>query len=95
MLNADVAARQKIRKHDFILAVDIPDELFEFLSQRTERKIIRMSPYGDFYLPEEARFTIAEYFLYLYQSAHAIVTTRLHTTYSLAITSVENVSCTN
>lgn len=70
---------KKIRKHDFILAVDIPDELFEFLSQRTERKIIRMSPYGDFYLPEEARFTIAEYFLYLYQSAHAIVTTRLHT----------------
>lgn len=67
-----------IKKADYILAVDISDKLYKYLSQRTGRKIIRMSPYGDFYLPEQSRFVIAEYFLYLYQSAHAVVTTRLH-----------------
>lgn len=69
---------ERIRKRDFILAVDISNELFDFLSRKTERKIIRMSPYGDLYLLEGARFTIAEYFLYLYQSAYAVITTRLH-----------------
>ena len=67
-----------IKKADYILAVDISDKLYEYLLQKTDRKIIRMSPYGDFYLPEQSRFVIAEYFLYLYQSAHAVVTTRLH-----------------
>lgn len=67
-----------IKKADYILAVDISDKLYEYLSQKTARKIIRMSPYGDFYLPEQSRFVVAEYFLYLYQSAHAVVTTRLH-----------------
>ena len=67
-----------IKKADYILAVDISDKLYEYLLQKTDRKIIRMSPYGDFYLPEQSRFVVAEYFLYLYQSAHAVVTTRLH-----------------
>ena len=67
-----------IKKADYILAVDISDKLYEYLLQKTDRKVIRMSPYGDFYLPEQSRFVVAEYFLYLYQSAHAVVTTRLH-----------------
>lgn len=67
-----------IKKADYILAVDISDKLYEYLLQKTDRKIIRMSPYGDFYLPEQSRFVVAEYFLYLYQSAYAVVTTRLH-----------------
>lgn len=69
-----------IKKRNFILAIDISDQLYDFLSLRTSRRIIRLSPYGDFELDEDNRLLVAEYFLYLYQSAHAIVTTRLHAT---------------
>ena len=78
-LTLTLQADASIDRGDYILAVDIPNDLYKYLSSKTDRKIIRMSPYGDFYLPEEARFMVAEYYLYLYQSAHAVVTTRLHT----------------
>lgn len=68
----------RIKRQDFILAVDVSDELVDFLRAKTNRRIIKMSPYGDFDLSTKDRFVVAEYFLYLYQSAHAVVTTRLH-----------------
>lgn len=71
---------QSIKKRDFILAIDVSDRLYDFMVTKTDRKIIRLSPYGDFSLAEADRLPVAEYFLYLYQSAHAIVTTRLHAT---------------
>ena len=71
---------ERIQLQDYVLAVDISDRLYEFLVKRTGRTIIRISPYGDFDLSERDRMTVAEQFLALYQSAAAVVTTRLHAT---------------
>lgn len=68
----------RFERQDFILAVDISDEMYTYLKQHTKRKIIRMSPYFEADLTREERFFMAEYFLFLYQSAHATVTSRLH-----------------
>lgn len=69
-----------IKKQDFILAIDVSDKVYKFMQSKTNRKIIRISPYGDFDMPKNSRLIAAEYFLMLYQSAHAVVTTRLHAT---------------
>lgn len=69
---------EKLPRCDYILAIDIPDELYDYLKGHTKRRIIRLSPYGDFEMAGTDRFAVAEYFLVLYQMAHAIVTTRLH-----------------
>lgn len=75
-LNPDAS----IPKRDYIFAIDVPDDVLIEMRRRTNRKIIEISPYGDFALSGENRFVLAEYFLYLYQSAHAVITTRLHGT---------------
>ncbi|GAB2021307.1 hypothetical protein RyT2_03810 [Pseudolactococcus yaeyamensis] len=69
---------ERFKQQDFILAVDISDEIYDYLKLHTNREIIRMSPYFEVDLTKEERFLMAEYFLFLYQSAHAIVTSRLH-----------------
>lgn len=67
-----------IEKQDYILAVDLPQAVVEMLRQKTKRPVIESSPYFDANMSREDRFQLAEYFLFLYQSAHAVVTTRLH-----------------
>lgn len=67
-----------IEKQDYILAVDLPEAVVEMLRQKTKRPVIESSPYFDANMSRENRFQVAEYFLFLYQSAHAVVTTRLH-----------------
>ena len=67
-----------IQQQDYILAVDISDSEYEVLLTKTSRPIIRMSPFGDFNLGTNERMRTAELFLCVYQSAHAVVTTRLH-----------------
>ena len=67
-----------VEKQDFILAVDLPKPGVDMLRQRTKRPVIESSPYFDANMSREDRFQLAEYFLFLYQSAHAVVTTRLH-----------------
>ena len=67
-----------IEKQDYILAVDVPDSIVNLIKKHTNRPVIVSSPYYDAELQRDDRFQLAEYFLYLYQSAHAVVTTRLH-----------------
>lgn len=69
---------KSIKKRDYILAVDISDKLFEALKERTSRKIIRLDAYRTRNLSAVQKMTLAKYWLSLYQSAHAVVTTRLH-----------------
>lgn len=78
-LTLTIKRDERIKRRDFILAVDISDELYNFLRKQTNRRIIRLSPYSDFNLLTQDRTILAEFFLYLYQSAYAVVTTRLHT----------------
>ena len=67
-----------IKKQDFILAVDAPKKVVDAIKQRTKRPVIELSVYHFPYLSREDRFFVAEYILGLYQSAAAVVTTRLH-----------------
>lgn len=69
---------KKVKKKDFVLAVDVSDALFEKLKQQTKREVLRFDTYRLEDVTTEEKFAMAEYFLYLYQSAHCAVTTRLH-----------------
>lgn len=69
----------KIKKQDYILAVDASDEILEAIKKRTDRPIINLSVYRPVNFTFREKFLLAEYWLYLYQSAHCIVTSRLHT----------------
>lgn len=67
-----------IKKRDFILAVDVSKSVVDVIKQRTTRPVVEISVYHFPYLSREERFFVAEYFLSLYQSAAAVITTRLH-----------------
>lgn len=67
-----------IVSQDYVLAVDVPGPVVDMIREKTKRPVIESSPYFDARLNVVDRFELAEYFLYLYQSAHAVVTTRLH-----------------
>ena len=68
----------EIPKQDFILAVDVSDEVYEHVVSHTSRHVIRASPFGDFALADHLRMTAGEVFLCAYQSAAAVITSRLH-----------------
>lgn len=70
---------ERIQKSDYILAVDISDDVYNMLVTNSCRRVIRFSPYCDISLKESDRYIVAQYVLTLYQSAHSIITTRLHT----------------
>lgn len=74
-LNPDKA----IKKQDYILAVDVSDEVYETMRKQTNRKIIRLGVLRDITTDTDEQYRHGEFYLYLYQSAHAVVTTRLHT----------------
>ena len=67
-----------IPKGDFVLAVDVPQSVVEMVQSHTGRSVIHASPYFDANMSQDDRFQLAEYFLYLYQSAAAVISTRLH-----------------
>ncbi len=68
----------KIQKQDFVLAVDVDDEVYKELLRRTSRKIVRMNTIHTTNMSTKTRFNLAKYWLYLYQSSHCVVTSRLH-----------------
>lgn len=71
---------KKIKKQEHILAVNVSDEVYEALKERTSRKIIRMDVNRTQETTVEEDIALAKYYLYMYQSAHCVVTTRLHAT---------------
>lgn len=69
---------KSVQKQDYILAADVSDKVYEFIKQHTKREVIRMDTYIGNDLTLEEKTVVAKYWLALYQSAHAVVTTRLH-----------------
>jgi hypothetical protein len=67
-----------IKKQNYILAVDISDTLYSQLQKTSKHKIIRLNTNRDHTLSFDDKIAIARYWLYLYQSAFCVVTTRLH-----------------
>lgn len=68
-----------IPKQDYILAVDVSDKVYDFILSKTKRRVVRMNTNIGYEIPNEDKLFIAKYWLSLYQSAHCVVTTRLHT----------------
>lgn len=74
-LNAD----DNVKKQDYILAVDVPDNVYERMVQETNRRIIRLDVMRAHTTDINEQHRLGELYLYLYQSARTVVTTRLHT----------------
>lgn len=75
-LNGD----KRVKRKDFILAINVSDEVYACIVARTSRKVIRMDVERTQDTNTEENLALARYYLYMYQSAHCIVTTRLHAT---------------
>jgi len=73
-LNPDPA----IAKGNFVLLVSVSDEVYEAVAKQTSRPIIRIDVLVYPENEKENKFALAEKFLYLYQAAHCVITTRLH-----------------
>ena len=63
---------------EFVLAVDVSDAVYEQLRAQTVRPVLRLTPAFTADLTRAERFALARYYLYLYQTAHAVISTRLH-----------------
>ncbi|MCL2444896.1 hypothetical protein FWD07_02100 [Candidatus Saccharibacteria bacterium] len=70
---------QRIRKQDFILLTDTNKQVLEAVKARTKRHVVYLTNTADHTLSNEAKMRQAELYLYLYQAAHCVVTSRLHT----------------
>lgn len=77
-LTLTLIADERVKKQDFILAVDVSDNVYNKIASLTKRKIVRLDTYRLSDLTYDEKFKIAEYWLMLYQSAHVVVTPRLH-----------------
>lgn len=70
-----------IKKQNFILAVDVPHEVLQQLESQANCPVISFDVtilHDD--RSTEERLRLGEYFLFLYQSARCVVTSRLHAT---------------
>ena len=69
---------ERVTEGEHILLVDVPVAIETAVRARTDRPVIAASVYVDPAWGSETKFLLAEYFLNMYQSAHAVITTRLH-----------------
>lgn len=70
----------EIVRGDHILLVDVSKRVEDRVRRSTDRPVISLSIRMDPHWSSDVKFKISEYFLYLYQTAHSVVTTRLHAT---------------
>ncbi|HEP1810079.1 TPA: polysaccharide pyruvyl transferase family protein [Streptococcus suis] len=80
-LTLTLQKEESVKKRDYILAVDVPDQVYHKIKSQTDRPVIRLHPYVNHqFMSTSRKMKLAQYFLYLYQSAHSVITTRLHAT---------------
>ena len=68
----------KVKKQGYILAVNVSKDVLDFLKTKTIRKIVPLDTMRLSKLTTEEKMIVSQYWLMLYQSAHCVVTTRLH-----------------
>lgn len=71
-------ADKTIKKQDFVLLVDVHKEVYDFVRRSTKRNVLYLTNAVDPLLSQEQRDELAEMHLRLYQSAHCVITERLH-----------------
>ncbi len=80
-LTLTIQPEKDIAKRDIVLAIDLPNAVYDKLVKESNYPVIRMSAdVNHQYMTPTRRMKVAQYYLYLYQSARFVVTTRLHGT---------------
>ena len=62
-----LTADKKIKKKDYILAVDVSDKMYNAMAEKAKTKILRIDTMHAEELTRSEKFALAEYYLYLYQ----------------------------
>jgi len=71
----------RIERQDYILAVDVSEDVLFTIKKRTQRPVITASAaIMNKQTSPDQRIALAEFYLSLFQAAHCVVTSRLHTT---------------
>lgn len=70
--------RQK-REAEYILCVDVPDEIYNAVASRAAKLVIRLTKNFSVSFDSMSRFELAKIMLYTYHNASAVVTGNLHT----------------
>lgn len=67
-----------IKRKDYIIAVDVPEYIEEKIRKRTKRPVYNLFRVISPCFTQEERYKIAKILLSVYQSAHCIITSKLH-----------------
>ena len=67
-----------IKRKDYVIAVDVPEYIEDKIRKRTKRPVYNLHRLLSPYFTQEERYKIAKILLTVYQSAHCIITSRLH-----------------
>lgn len=78
-LTLTILPDKNVKKRDWVLAVDVPDEIYEKMLKVTTKPVLRLDAAHAKQISNSGKFSLAEMWLYLYQSASCVVTQRLHT----------------
>ncbi|MBQ8871104.1 MAG: polysaccharide pyruvyl transferase family protein [Alphaproteobacteria bacterium] len=70
--------KNNMPKKDYILCVDMPDEVVEEIKKRTNREVYEIPVDLSEYYTFEQRLEIAKLYLQAYQNAHCVISSRLH-----------------
>ena len=68
------------RKDEYILCVDVPDEIVENVRSRTNKPVHRLTKTVNPHVESLDRLELAKIYLYVYHNASAVITSNLHTT---------------
>lgn len=77
-LTTTLVKNPNIKKGEHIIAVDMPKYIVDEISKRTCRKVYSISRLALPYFNQIERFKLAKLQLYMYHSAHCVVTKALH-----------------
>lgn len=69
---------RKMRKNDYILAVDVPDNILNEVKKRTDLPVYNITRMLTVSCSSTERYELAKCMLYLYHNAHCVITPRLH-----------------
>ncbi len=68
----------EIKRQNYILTVDMPKYIQDEIKKRTKRPVYNVSRLMNVYFNQYERFKVAKMALYMYHSAHCIVTRAIH-----------------
>lgn len=77
-LTLTLQRNKSIKRENYILCIDIPEEVVDEIKKRTKRPVYSLSSLLTSYYNSKQRLKVAKIFLRLLHNAHCVVSTRLH-----------------